>query len=194
MFLNRKEWTISHWPDGFSVPCRGAMFLNSGWVTSLNRWIHYFRPLSGSYVSQYLVYRRSYITHIKFPSPVGELCFSIKLNYTERRSMNNFRPLSGSYVSQLTFQIRPDNIDKFPSPVGELCFSIISCRDKPKLQQKFPSPVGELCFSIVTKNLYEHQVRNFRPLSGSYVSQSKKTYNTYCDVHFRPLSGSYVSQ
>ena len=61
-----------------------------------------------------------------FPSPIGELHFSInyyKLNKPGARK--GFRPLSGSYISQYNEKF---DINKFlfPSPIGELHFSISS--------------------------------------------------------------------
>ena len=60
----------------------------------------------------------------KFPSPIGELHFSILYSVHDEK-----------------FDIR------FPSPIGELHFSIISevCNKSTDL---FPSPIGELHFSI----------------------------------------------
>ncbi len=59
-----------------SVPCRGTTFLNSG--------MKYSFSAIGS----------------KFPSPVGELHFSIILLKSQHLFSNYFRPLSGNYISQ----------------------------------------------------------------------------------------------
>ena len=59
-----------------------------------------------------------------FPSPIGELHFSIVQWNT------------------------PDNkVDEFPSPIGELHFSMVSAPTYNNMRQ-FPSPIGELHFSI----------------------------------------------
>ena len=58
-----------------SVPCRGAMFLNNT-VMMIRDCNARFRPLSGSYVSQSAPSSVS-VSASRFPSPVGELCFSI---------------------------------------------------------------------------------------------------------------------
>ena len=60
----------------------------------------------------------------QFPSPIGELHFSImccdySINYQTR-----FRPLSGNYISQLNRATLTGFVTEFPSPVGELHFSI----------------------------------------------------------------------
>ena len=76
MFLNKDVSCTYESESKVSVPCRGAMFLN--WKD----FIHY--------------------PHLKFwfPSPVGELCFSIRMSDLTDLKENRFRPLSGSYVSQ----------------------------------------------------------------------------------------------
>ena len=133
----------------------------------------------------------------KFPSPVGELHFSI--NQLE----NN-----GSYLGL------------FPSPVGELHFSIgnIKCFGK-KDKEIFPSPVGELHFSMVNRlELIEEKEDQISvPCRGTTFLNN--TYNvkkllkvsvpcrgtTFLNTQrarqqekprsgFRPLSGNYISQ
>ena len=133
-----------HW---VSVPYRGATFLNetSMSVTFLST---RFRPLSGSYISQSKSASRRLLSSV-FPSPIGELHFSIK---------------KGTYL--------PSKDNLFPSPIGELHFSIVTCKLANKTFSKFPSPIGELHFSIklgVTSSL--KMEKSFRPLSGSYISQ-----------------------
>ena len=61
----------------------------------------YFRPLSGNYISQSCDRVGEYILAKSFPSPVGELHFSIQL-HSQLKSLRikNFRPLSGNYISQ----------------------------------------------------------------------------------------------
>ena len=131
-----------------------------------------FRPLSGSYISQYQIIwsiRKWYLVSVPyrgatflntvetfyrkearkmFPSPIGELHFSIKGYY---------------HVLRLC--------KVFPSPIGELHFSIeITFNDESKKDQ-FPSPIGELHFSIYMSKLKRAGKCSFRPLSGSYISQ-----------------------
>jgi len=112
-----------------------------------------------------------------FPSPIGELNFSIATR-TGRKfgKMTCFRPLSGSYISQCKRKTKGENHEQFPSPIGELHFSIdelipiardIQCfrplsgsyisqsstHHSAILHYRFPSPIGELHFSIV-RNAY----------------------------------------
>ena len=98
-FLNAKpDRTLSHGAQPVSVPYRGATFLN--YYNRLYCTSYFcFRPLSGSYISQYFPksflvslesfrpLSGSYISQllsqilskpvIQFPSPIGELHFSI---------------------------------------------------------------------------------------------------------------------
>ena len=107
-----------------------------------------------------------------FPSPVGDLYFSMIVDVMSIITPDSFRPLSGTYISQCftekeiaenayvsvpcrgliflnsTTLICMDisNIT-FPSPVGDLYFSINE-REVSKNETRFPSPVGDLYFSI----------------------------------------------
>ena len=73
-FLNHVHRTNGK-KNSVSVPYRGATFLNN----SLMR-----LPAGGR----------------KFPSPIGELHFSIQTAGTSGNGLMGFRPLSGSYISQ----------------------------------------------------------------------------------------------
>ena len=108
----------------------------------------------------------------------------------------------------------------FPSPIGELHFSIVAINSQWLTVKVFPSPIGELHFSMEllrnlvltgqgvsvpyrgatflnngTPDVNDLFSASFRPLSGSYISQSIQPNGSgnggYC---FRPLSGSYISQ
>ena len=87
-----------------------------------------------------------------FPSPIGELHFSILVQKTLFVLLHRFRPLSGSYISQFFDTgfiaiITPP----FPSPIGELHFSITKRELINITDKQFPSPIGELHFSMVLK-------------------------------------------
>ena len=101
-----------------SVPYRGATFLN----------IKTFQTSADS--------RR------KFPSPIGELHFSILY-------LENFH----IYITQ------------FPSPIGELHFSITSSFTS-GLSSLFPSPIGELHFSMLA--VQYHTYKHFELVSVPY--------------------------
>jgi len=70
-----------------------------------------------------------------------------------------------------------DEFDKtfggvFPSPIGELHFSIMTGGTMGVEFVMFPSPIGELHFSIMYTHYVDSLSTGFRPLSGSYISQS----------------------
>ena len=129
-------------------------------------------------------------------------------------------PYRGATFLNESLKIKTKLPYKFPSPIGELHFSIKQRTIERKMQQWFPSPIGELHFSIlfmIISGLLS-TVDSFRPLSGSYISQSCaddceagcKTFPSpigelhfsMCSkksgcargIGFRPLSGSYISQ
>ena len=62
---------------------------------------HCFRPLTGNYISQFLLLRLI-IDKILFPSPYGELHFSMQ-RFISRKKSISFRPLTGNYISQCEF-------------------------------------------------------------------------------------------
>ena len=132
-----------------SVPCRGAMFLNRGKIVECG-------------------------LNISFPSPVGELCFSIRLKKVKKLSL----PL------------------RFPSPVGELCFSIGTATVLGTVDWKmFPSPVGELCFSMTNVKIKKLRKLVSVPCRGAmFLNEHRIMYGIPYHKSFRPLSGSYVSQ
>ena len=59
-----------------------------------------FRPLSGNYISQWFGRLTVLCEDGRFPSPVGELHFSIGSKELLRNHDGSFRPLSGNYISQ----------------------------------------------------------------------------------------------
>ena len=134
-----------------------------------------FRPLSGSYISQLKKYNlskimkrvlfpspigelhfsiersfdKSSIALFQFPSPIGELHFSIAIRKSKKFVIHGFRPLSGSYISQFIKQF-------------DICCCLLL----------FPSPIGELHFSMHDMmSMRDYEKDSFRPLSGSYISQ-----------------------
>ena len=82
------------------------------------------------------------------------------------------------------------------SPIGELRFTIMFDEFDKTFGGVFPSPIGELHFSIIIRLFKTIKTERFRPLSGSYISQSSfKGHSLQSSIsRFRPLSGSYISQ
>ena len=155
-----------------SVPYRGATFLNVG-VTCYPDPTTGFRPLSGSYISQFIqILHMSMSWGSRFPSPIGELHFSMIDGKDENGNDKSFRPLSGSYISQL---FRSKQLTLF--------------------QKKVSVPYRGATFLNCGSSVYtDIEFQDcFRPLSGSYISQFfTSRYTT--SSRFRPLSGSYISQ
>ena len=134
--------------------------------------------------------------HFTFPSPVGELHFSMQL----KRSLMiilGFRPLSGNYISQSVFM----DLDRIAR--GRVS---VPCRGTTFLNT----------YIVLSKTFLLYC---FRPLSGNYISQCVKCHSASphghavsvpcrgttflnsasCDCRwmaqsFRPLSGNYISQ
>ncbi len=113
------------------------------------------------------------VEFVMFPSPIGELHFSMKL-YLDNCHIYITFP---SPIGELHFSIFSLNSTKlfpqrFPSPIGELHFSILQNCNGTFIHTSFPSPIGELHFSILIKSSWHFRLIRFRPLSGSYISQS----------------------
>mgnify|MGYP007107757759 FL=1 len=132
-----------------------------------------------------------------------------------------FRPLSGSYISQSSSVYSEKAAQPVSVPYRGATFLNAQGHVLSAYRRKlFPSPIGELHFSISKENLNrqryvvsvpyrgatflnEEHLRlrerlslSFRPLSGSYISQSflfSPFISQLCEC-FRPLSGSYISQ
>ena len=108
-----------------SVPCRGTTFLNS-WSCCPPE------------------------VQTLFPSPVGELHFSIlPFRYSQNSLSSVSVPCRGTtFLNQETKRVKAE-------------------------EARFPSPVGELHFSILGGSLRLFPDKSFRPLSGNYISQWK---------------------
>ena len=157
----------------------------------------------------------------KFPSPIGELHFSMMCisDVILYRICPSFRPLSGSYISQCRCYLLPRSNNRFPSPIGELHFSMIDGKDENGNDKSFRPLSGSYISQLFRSKqltLFQKKVSVpyrgatflncgssvytdiefqdcFRPLSGSYISQFfTSRYTT--SSRFRPLSGSYISQ
>ena len=111
-----------------------------------------FRPLSGSYISQ-CKRKTKGENHEQFPSPIGELHFSIDELIPIARDIQCFRPLSGSYISQYEHGNIKDYMCACFRPLSGSYISQSSTHHSAILHYRFPSPIGELHFSIV-RNAY----------------------------------------
>ena len=120
-FLNTREDAEKIYQDRVSVPLRGTTFLNS---------VNIF------FISASLA----------FPSPYGELHFSIKRSKIETTERLGFRPLTGNYISQLLLEYT--------------------------IKAKGVSvPLRGTTFLNTSDCTTDKTVSSFRPLTGNYISQ-----------------------
>ena len=125
-FLNRSN-NINILHTSVSVPYRGATFLNFDTHYNLiERKEKSFRPLSGSYISQYFCwyFNNFYLWPVSVP----------------------YR--GATFLNGETADIKAMYKSMFPSPIGELHFSIAELHLLYNIYISFPSPIGELHFSI----------------------------------------------
>ena len=130
-----------------SVPYRGATFLNQ---QPCNHNLYFFLvsvPYRGATFLNFEVFPFFIAYLCVFPSPIGELHFSILWWWTRRTFWHRFRPLSGSYISQWLF-----------------------CGWKWKTE-KVSVPYRGATFLNGIPKIKTFQDPSFRPLSGSYISQ-----------------------
>ena len=104
LHFSMKKYNLAVIMKRVSVPCRGTTFLNSYYDYQRAKADIGFRPLSGNYISQYIAPSSSILISPAFPSPVGELHFSIKC-LVFRFCIFRFRPLSGNYISQFQLNL-----------------------------------------------------------------------------------------
>ena len=115
-YLVEKDWFI------VSVPCRGTTFLNECERITIKTATVVSVPCRGTtFLNK--IHDQQNVSRLGFPSPVGELHFSIRYNVWNPIKYG-FRPLSGNYISQFYLSKSICNGFTFPSPVGELHFSM----------------------------------------------------------------------
>ena len=128
-----------------SVPYRGATFLNCG----MNATIIYYNG---------------------FPSPIGELHFSIEFGIMDEWIRYVSVPYRGATFLNEVKTMTNSRL-KFPSPIGELHFSMVLYHFLNP--EAFVSvPYRGATFLNGQSWTGERAVLGFRPLSGSYISQS----------------------
>ena len=123
LYFSMKIWLILGNLWNSFRPCRGLIFLNQflSWKVEM---ILRFRPLSGTYISQYEY--GEYFPHamITFPSPVGDLYFSIMKRFSPSKGFHMVSvPCRGLiFLNKKVYSCQSATL--FPSPVGDLYFSI----------------------------------------------------------------------
>ena len=78
IFLNCSGFNFARGFESVSVPYRGLIFLNTVSVDgNIKQFTYSFRPLPGTYISQSAAPIQTFHTKSTFPSPTGDLYFSI---------------------------------------------------------------------------------------------------------------------
>ena len=134
---------------------------------------------------------------IQFPSPIGELHFSIwALILSIFVRIINFCPLSGSYISQLSVKlIHQHMINVISVPYRGATFLNRNTNYNNRKELVISVPYrGATFLNRAWELVKKSAMTDFRPLSGSYISQSNVLSEYVKNVNFRPLSGSYISQ
>ena len=156
-----------------------------------------FRPLSGSYISQ-LSGRINEREDTVFPSPIGELHFSMNLAAEVKKLREEVSvPYRGAtFLNEMREHLKISRAEfSFPSPIGELHFSIARTNLIDARSELVSVPYRGATFLNMTTKINSALNEGFRPLSGSYISQW--CCYVFCQIsvlRFRPLSGSYISQ
>ena len=160
-----------------------------------------------------------YMRTLTFPSPTGDLYFSINTTILNVLVCQSFRPLPGTYISQWRSKLKLQKVlKKFPSPTGDLYFSMVVRGVESNHPTPFPSPTGDLYFSIVCSSglkLWQFVSVPYRGLiflnlvslvidflHNQFPSPTGDLYFSIvqglspCLSHqsFRPLPGTYISQ
>ena len=146
-FLNY-IWKLGRISYRVSVPYRGATFLNTDKSYNDTFEIMFPSPIGELHFSIMI----DFLTGIVylFPSPIGELHFSIGIakkpivDATATVSV----PYRGATFLNRDYQTYHIPDKTFPSPIGELHFSIMKKKWDDYEDTSFPSPIGELHFSI----------------------------------------------
>ena len=158
-----------HMINVISVPYRGATFLNRAWELVKKSAMTDFRPLSGSYISQSNVLSE-YVKNV------------------------NFRPLSGSYISQYKCMVYRLQVIIFPSPIGELHFSI-QVYGVSFAGHNISVPYrGATFLNYKTVKRFRRERLISVPYRGATFLNEILIYPSSTWDYFRPLSGSYISQ
>ena len=111
-----------------------------------------FRPLSGSYISQSSTHH-SAILHYRFPSPIGELHFSIVRNaYWTKKTISVSVPYRGATFLNDVRLRGYDKRTEVSVPYRGATFLNHQWITHPRRMTQFPSPIGELHFSIAVQN------------------------------------------
>ena len=146
-FKTGNRWGVKR----VSVPYRGATFLNYIWKLGRISYRVSVPYRGATFLNTDKSYNDTF--EIMFPSPIGELHFSIGIDNIISTKFTCFRPLSGSYISQSGMPVLlATNVCVFPSPIGELHFSIKS--GKKNISRRVSVSVPYRGATFLNRNLY----------------------------------------
>ena len=137
-----------------SVPYRGATFLNILLLFfSFTSFLLFPSPIGELHFSMRFSNTTKRRTNL-FPSPIGELHFSIGKIISGPLVNDCFRPLSGSYISQFLNEFSFSYTAEVSVPYRGATFLNWNWGFYTPVIQSFPSPIGELHFSIIVIFLF----------------------------------------
>ena len=131
----------------------------------------------------------------KFPSPIGELHFSIANKVVVRLYEKVSVPYRGA-----TFLNQYEDVSKLDGETVSVPYRGATFLNKSMktqhyhLSRKFPSPIGELHFSILKYGRLDNVFVVSVPYRGATFLNRPEKSDSKSNKSFRPLSGSYISQ
>ena len=154
-----------------------------------------FRPLSGSYISQSPEQFCQYISD-RFRPLSGSYISQCSESFNPEVITFCFRPLSGSYISQSSTHHSAILHYRFPSPIGELHFSIVRNAYWTKKTISVSVPYrGATFLNDVRLRGYDKRTEVSVPYRGAtFLNNKIRSAVRPAEKCFRPLSGSYISQ
>ena len=167
----REAVTAGNLPEMVSVPCRGTTFLNFAAVhcEKAHKW---------------------------FPSPVGELHFSIKWQTMKKAIKIVSVPCRGTTFLNNIKVFYVECKKQFPSPVGELHFSMrYKIHKKSHLIVSVPRRGTTFLNKGTGKFKSWVMITVSVPCRGTtFLNENAEVHQFAAEVGFRPLSGNYISQ
>ena len=129
-----------------------------------------------------------------FPSPTGDLYFSIVPVLTSHAGLNPFPSPTGDLYFSINTPEDNQRIVEFPSPTGDLYFSMGIPPKATYSIRAFPSPTGDLYFSMVDLYFKATPSDVSVPYRGLIFLNKFLAVSQQLSNGFRPLPGTYISQ
>ena len=134
---------------------------------------------------------------LTFPSPIGELHFSMIFFMSKQMLIHRFRLLSGSYISQFGYSVFCIKLSPmFPSPIGELHFSIGNhiCRTEICFRVSVPYRGATFLNRCYKQSMVDGKGVSVPYRGATFLNGAAEELGVDRTRGFRPLSGSYISQ